>query len=70
MGSLDEFEDKDSYELVDELTAQAKAIEEKYSTKKDFDYNKALKIILIFISHSLMLLLLNLRTATNRMTNF
>ena len=43
MGSFDEFEDKDSYELVDELTAQAKAIEEKYSTKKDFDYNKALK---------------------------
>ena len=43
MGTLDEFEDKDSYELVDELTAQAKAIEEKYSTKKDFDYNKALK---------------------------
>lgn len=43
MGSLDEFDDKDSYELVDELTAQAKAIEEKYSTKKDFDYNKALK---------------------------
>ena len=43
MGSLDEFEDKDSYELVDELTAQAKTIEEKYSTKKDFDYNKALK---------------------------
>ena len=43
MGSLDEFEDIDSYELVDELTAQAKAIEEKYSNKKDFDYNKALK---------------------------
>ena len=43
MGSLDEFEDKDSYELVDNLTAQAKAIKEKYSTKKDFDYNKALK---------------------------
>ena len=43
MGSLDEFEDKDSYELVDDLTVQAKAIEEKYSTKKDFDYNKALK---------------------------
>lgn len=43
MGSLDEFEDKDSYELVDELTDKAKAVEDKYDGKDGFDYEKALK---------------------------
>ena len=43
MGSLDEFDDKDSYELVDELTDKAKAVEDKYDGKDGFDYEKALK---------------------------
>lgn len=43
MGSIDEFEDQDTYKLVDELTEKAEAVEDKYTGKDGFDYEKALK---------------------------
>lgn len=43
MGKIDDFEEQDSFELVDELTDKAKAVEDEYDGKDGFDYEKALK---------------------------
>ncbi len=43
MGEIADFEEQDKFELVDELTDKAKAVEEKYEDKDGFDYEKALK---------------------------
>ena len=43
MGSIDEFEDQNSYALVDDLVAKTKAVADKYKSKDGFSYEKALK---------------------------
>lgn len=43
MGSIDEFEDQNSYALVDELVAKTEAVADKYKSKDGFSYEKALK---------------------------
>lgn len=43
MGSIDEFEDQNSYSLVDELVAKTEAVADKYKSKDGFSYEKALK---------------------------
>lgn len=42
MGALDSFASQESFALVDELSAQAKAIAGKYQSDEGFDYNSAL----------------------------